>query len=377
MTVHASGLHVKNAQEQVRIMLVDDSRIARSVIGGILRADTRFTVIDAVESGYAALNSVHLADADIIILDVEMPGLSGLDAMPLLAAKAPAARIFILSSVCENGGTAAIRALAQGAVGVMSKPGRTRISGRFGAELCAALASVMPALQPDADEHPTFLPAVKLSLPASENPSAHPALRLDRAERALAIGASTGGIAALQTVLQNLTEKFAGPIFVSQHLPNDFIPYFATELQKSCTFPVIILESGTPILHNHIYVLNNDTIFSLEAFANGYVAQFAPPGNARAAAGLDLAESCIDRMFATLATAYGAETCAVILSGMGRDGAHGAAQVKRAGGTVIVQDQSSAAVWGMPGAVVQSGLADAILHPAQIAAAIFHHKLVR
>ncbi len=356
-------------------MLVDDSRIARSIIGRILRDDGRFDVLEEAECAESALRYGEIRTVDIIVLDIEMPGLSGLDAMPLLMKSAQNAHIFILSSVCESGGIAAIRALSQGASGVMSKPGGAKMSGQFGRVLCDSLAALCPWAR--APEPVGFAAARALNKKSASvatqisSVDAHsPKTRMahKNVPFAVAIGGSTGAISALQDILRHMPRDFSAPIFVTQHLPDDFFPYFASELDTLWPTPVAILADKMPILPGGLYLVRNSISFSIVPGKQGYMAQIAEQRGTSMRHHAHPEESSVDRMLMSLAQVYGANLDAVILSGMGRDGVYGASHVAAAGGNILIQDRASAAIWGMPGAIIEAGLAHTILTPKKIAA---------
>ena len=177
----------------------------------------------------------------------------------------------------------------------------------------------------------------------------------------VAIGASTGGIHALKLILTELPASFTIPILITQHLPESFMPYFAAQVAVLANRPCVVAEDRMRIRAGHVVVAPGDAHMRVVGTADGAAVRLI---NKRAASGC---MPSVDPMLESLAEVYGARGLAVVLSGMGRDGSDGAAQVARAGGAVVVQDRESSVVWGMPGAVARSGSAHAILPPAEIA----------
>jgi two-component system, chemotaxis family, protein-glutamate methylesterase/glutaminase len=334
------------------------------VIGRILRDDGRFAVAAEVETAEDALAKLQTEAFDLILLDIELPGQSGLDALPAILKLGQGGHVFVLSALGESGGKAAIQALALGASGVMSKPGRTRFSGDFSAELCGNLAELLfPAALKSQRAKAKTKPVKPLT--QSVRKTATPTSII--AAPAIAIGGSTGGIPAIQRFLIAFPQPMLCPIFIAQHLPDAFLPYLASELQRISSRKVQVLAHAMPIDPHGIYLVSGRMHFALAQHGNAISAIVYDNYSGNDLMGQELADRSVDRMFDQLTRHFGTNLHAVILSGMGRDGATGAHQVQTAGGTLWVQDVESAAIWGMPGAVVDAGLSPKILPPDAIA----------
>ncbi|RMB55387.1 two-component system chemotaxis response regulator CheB [Sphingomonas sp. PP-CE-3A-406] len=359
--------------DTTRVLIVDDSVVARAVIARLIDASDRFSVVGAVGNVGAALEFLARATVDFILLDIEMPGVDGLTALPDLIAAGGGAKVIIVSSSVDNGGAATVQALAMGAAETLVKPTASELSARFGAALVAKLEKLC--------EHPGQLPPALVvrstpsPLPGSYSPITQPAVSRSigmpttpLARRAtgddydiVAIGASTGGIHALSRMFRELPSGFRLPIVITQHLPASFMPYFAAQMALLSGRVCEVAVDRLRIRPGRIVVAPGDAHLKCVRLSDGGAA-FRLTHEA-------VASGCmpsVDPMLASLADVYGARVMAVVLSGMGRDGAEGARRIHDAGGCVVAQDQETSVVWGMPGAVVGSGVADAVLAPDAI-----------
>ena len=352
MASATSASKVKTAGSCTRVMLVDDSIVVRSIIERILDSDEGLEVVASVATAPEALDYLGQAPVDTIILDLEMPVMHGHDAIPLLMAKAPGVKIIILSANCEDGGPAAVQALALGAADTLLKPGRGSFAGRFG----ATLIERVHALADHVAEPDSGRPHLQAGAPLQPQPVIG-----SRSIEAIAIGASTGGIMAINSFLAALPADVSAPLFITQHLPAGFIRYFAEQLQRSCLRQVTVAADGMAVRLGHVYLAPGEAHMRVMPLSGGYRIVLdrtpAPSG----------ACPSVDPMMASLAESYGPHLCGVMLSGMGRDGLAGAQKIKRNGGLMLAQDVASSVVWGMPGAVAREGLAEAQGNPEQLA----------
>jgi two-component system chemotaxis response regulator CheB len=327
-----------------RLLVVDDSVVIRSAIERIVASQGEMVVTAKVATIESAIAYLRKNKVELILLDHELPGTRGIDALPDILAAAEGARVAILSGHCAAGSDAAIRALALGASDVISKPGIRDYDAGFGELLVRRLTRLaMPAMMSNCDQAGVKLKPV---------PSG---FRLT----CLGIGASTGGIHALSRLLAGHDLKLGVPLLVTQHLPETFIPYFSTQLARMTGTPVKIAEQGEPLRANHIYIAPGHANLLCARGAHGVPivelkAQRATP--------LDPLPS-LNPMFTAMAQTFGNGAAGIVLTGMGRDGTIGARAIAAAGGLVIAQDRESSVVWGMPGAVAQAGTASALLPP--------------
>ncbi|KQU62303.1 chemotaxis protein CheB [Sphingomonas sp. Leaf339] len=336
----------------VRVLIVDDSVVARVVLTRLVQADGRFVVAAAVGTIAAALQFLSEETVDIILLDVALPGVDGLTALPDMLAAGRGARIVIVSSSAGDGAATTIQALALGAADTLEKPDASGLSSDFGRRLVDRLSRLSDR---------STLGRTPTPPPIAVTPVAPPPRTAGDAYDIVAIGASTGGIHALGQMLRALPPTFRLPVLVTQHLPASFMPYFAAQLALMAGRPCDVATDRLRIRPGRLIVAPGDAHLRCVSLGDG---------NAAVRLNTDPAVSgclpSVDPMLSSLAEVFGRRLMAVVLSGMGRDGAEGARRVRAAGGCVVVQDQASSVVWGMPGAIAMQGLADAVLPPDAI-----------
>lgn len=355
-----------------RILIVDDSVVARAVIARLIDASDRFLVVGAVGTATAALEFLRRATVEFILLDIEMPGIDGLTALPDLIVAGRGAKVLIVSSSADDGAAASVQALALGAAETLIKPSPGALSGLFGPTLIAKLerlseppTRLAPAtmVRPAARTSSREISPQLASLPPSPTPSKTsrvPAAASDDYD-IVAIGASTGGIHALSQVFREIPTGFRLPIIITQHLPASFMPYFAAQIALIARRPCEVATDRLRVRPGRIIVAPGDA--HLKCVGLGQDGAAFRLTHDPASSGC---MPSVDPMLASIAEVYGARMIAVVLSGMGRDGAEGARRVHERGGCVVAQDQQSSVVWGMPGAVAAAGVADAVLSPEAI-----------
>ena len=330
-----------------RVLIVDDSAVARAVLANAIDQSPRIAVARTVANAAAALAFLAQERVAFILLDIEMPGIDGLTALPDLIAAADGAKIVVVSSTASAGAANTLQALALGAADTLFKPSAGESTSRFAATLVDTLVRL---------GEPVRLCAVPARAPVvSTSPDGADAFDI------IAIGASTGGIHALGQLLREIPASFQLPIIVTQHLPASFMPYFAGQLAVLGARPCEVAVDRLRIRAGRIIVAPGDAHLRCVALSDGGAAIRLSTDPA--------ASGClpsVDPMLASLAGVYGRRLLAVVLSGMGRDGADGARAVHDSGGCVVAQDQATSVVWGMPGAVAATGCADALLGPEAI-----------
>jgi two-component system chemotaxis response regulator CheB len=334
-------------------MLVDDSLVVRSILERIVDQRPGLKICASVASAHDALDYLAREPVDVVVLDIEMPGMNGIDALPHILERAEKARVLILSSNCVEGGPAAIDALALGASDTLAKPGRGSFSGRFAEVLTERIMTL--GQQRD---FPAPLPLAERPAPA---PPAALAIDTDQPIECIAVAASTGGIPAFANFLGNLDPRITAPILLTQHLPDAFMEFYAKQIATMTARRVRVADVGMVIEPGCIYLAPGDA--HLIVVANGRRREIALDRRV-------MDNGCCpsaDPMLDSVAGVYGKGGVAVILSGMGRDGVIGAARLKEAGGTIFAQAPESCVIWGMPGAVAKAGIAAATLNPDAIA----------
>ncbi|HKY80100.1 MAG TPA: chemotaxis protein CheB [Sphingobium sp.] len=334
----------QNEPRAVRTMVVDDSVVVRTVIERILNADPGFSVVHKTSSAEQALDYLGREVVDLVLLDIELPGQSGLAALPAILRANPQGKVVILSGSCEEGSAAAVEALALGASDIVAKPG----SGSFGEQFPQALIERLSRLFRDGSE--AAAPVITVATAQARAPLA-----------CLGIGASTGGIHALGQLFAGMAAPLGVPILLTQHLPVSFTSYFVQQLSRMTILRVKVAEQGEMLAPDIIYVAPGDANLQVRRGLEGRVTVVLNPD--RTPAG-NLPG--VDPMFSTMAQAYGAGAAAIVLTGMGRDGTAGGRDIVAAGGWIVAQDEASSVVWGMPGSVAGGGLSCALLEPYAI-----------
>jgi two-component system chemotaxis response regulator CheB len=328
-------------------MIVDDSPIARAVLSRMLAGREEFEVVALAGNAGEAIDALKSVRVDIVLLDVEMPGTSGLDALPEILRLGDGARVLIVSSLADDGAEAAVKALALGAADTLPKPGTGNFAGRFSAILAERLLRIGPA------ERGPAIPAGEKALRLRAEPSGKLGC--------VALGASTGGLHATTEFLRALPAMIGAPLLITQHLPTIFVPYFARQLQAACGRTTRVAEEGMVLKPEEIVLAPGDAHLGLELVGS----------RVKVRLNRDPSESgclpSVDVMLRSVAEIYGKSGIGVMLSGMGRDGLAGSRRLIEKGGAMLVQDRLSAAVWGMPRAVAEAGLAAGVLPPVDIA----------
>jgi two-component system chemotaxis response regulator CheB len=346
-----------------RIMVVDDSAVIRGLLTRTLEAEPDFRVVVTASNGQMAISAAKREAVELVVLDIEMPVMDGLTALPQLLAVRPDLKVVIASTLTRRGADISLKALAQGAADYVTKPGASVLTAAdaFRHELVAKLRALGEARRRAAGA-PRPSPAAAKSAgpksPAPRGPAAAPQLRPLPAEvpEVLAIGSSTGGPQALFRVLGALRGSVRQPIFVTQHMPATFTTILAEHLAKASGRPASEGVDGEPVCDGRIYVAPGDFHLTVVPGEGGRklvrVVKSAPENFCRPS---------VDPMLRSLADAYGRRVLCTILTGMGHDGLAGCRAVLAAGGAVVAQDEATSVVWGMPGAVATAGLCSAVL----------------
>jgi two-component system, chemotaxis family, protein-glutamate methylesterase/glutaminase len=347
MTISSSRIRNPGARAAlIRVLIIDDSAVARAALSRTLSEAPEFEIAAALDGARRAIDWLADNSVDIVLLDIQMPGFDGLAALPELIKASAGARILIVSTLAGDGARATIEALALGASDTLAKPDLGALGRQFGDVLVAKmlrLGKASPAAFSEAREP-------QLLATAPSTPIA-----------CMAIGASTGGLHALATFFAALPSAFDAPILVTQHLPPPFMSFFADQLTAVSGRLARVARDREPVNRGDILVAPGDRHLG--------VAQHARNMSTVLLDHTAVSRCCpsVDPMFSAVAEAYGDGALGVVLTGMGRDGETGARAIAAAGGTVIVQDAISSAVWGMPGTIARAGLASLIAAPAALA----------
>jgi len=343
------------AARRIRVLVVDDSALVRTVLARGLAADPEIEVIGTAADAYQARDFIVRESPDVMTLDIEMPKMDGLSFLQILMAKRPVPTI-VVSSLSPHGSKLAIRALDEGAVDVVAKPGLDVANGleRMMSHLITRIkrAAKMPV-------------AKRASLvPTSE---ATPRPLEETSDRVIALAASTGGVAALGRILPLFPASSPGIVIV-QHMPRGFTRDFAERLDAECAMRVSEAKDGDRVLVGHVLVApGGDRHLELRRSGGEYLVALvpAPPVSGHVPS--------VDVFFESVARSAGDNAVGCILTGMGGDGANGLLAMRLRGAKTFAQDRETCAVWGMPAAAVSCGAVEACVPldeiPARLLAA--------
>ncbi len=345
---------------KVRVLVVDDAAAVRRLVSEALASDPAVEVAGVAPTGRLALAKLPQLSPDLVTLDVEMPGMSGLETLSEIRTYYPALPVVMLSAHTEQGAAVTLEALALGASDYLPKPSGMSSPDEVRAYLCEHLLPKVKALCASRLGYAAS-PLVATPAPRAVKVGLRP--RPERVD-VVGIGVSTGGPNALTSVLSQLGRDFPVPIVVVQHMPPVFTRLLAERL-SDCT-PLRVREAvpGGALEPGVVWLARGDYHLVLERDEAGVRVQLnqGPRENS--------CRPSVDVLFRSLAEVFGARTLAVVLTGMGRDGLRGCQEVHDAGGQVIVQDEATSVVWGMPGFVANAGLAQAVLPLDQVAGGI-------
>jgi two-component system chemotaxis response regulator CheB len=357
------GLHKGWAGAQVpfRVLVVDDSHFIRGLLTRSLNSDPAITVLATAGNGQAAIDEVTRNDIEVVVLDIEMPVLDGMTALPQLLAARPGVQVIMASTLTLKGASISMKALSKGAADYMPKPsstGEAHSAEDFKRELISKVKSwgaVARRRRGSAARQAAEAPG---STTARRFPAGPIKLRdvpaLFRPD-CIAIGSSTGGPQALFKVFQMMGKVANLPVFVTQHMPATFTTILAEHLGQASGMPAAEAKDGEPAMPGRIYVAPGDFHMTVDAEGGRKLLRLDrnPPEN--------FCRPAVDPMLRSLAKAYNGKVLAVILTGMGQDGLKGGQELAAAGGVIAAQDEATSVVWGMPGAVASGGLCSAVL----------------
>ncbi len=330
----------------IRILVVDDSVVIRKLLSDTLSGDPALEVVGVASDGRIALAKIPLLKPDLITLDIEMPVMDGLQTLAAVRPLYPKLPIIMFSTLTERGAAATLDALSLGASDYATKPSNTGSTAvaleRIRAELIPKIKALCGVVAPlKLFPLPRVRPAVRVR--ARSNP------RIE----IVAIGTSTGGPNALAEVLPRIPSDFPVPIVVVQHMPPIFTRLLAERLASRSAIPVEEGGAGMVLTPGHAWIAPGN--FHMTVTRAGMAGRV----NLNQGAQENSCRPAVDVLFRSVAAAYGANVLGVVMTGMGSDGVLGAQEIRDAGGDVIIQDEASSVVWGMPGLVHASGLADA------------------
>ncbi len=390
MSIADPSLHPRSApgHDSIRVMIVDDAIVVRGFLVRWIEAEAGLQVVASLRSGREAIEQVERTNPDVVILDVDMPDIDGITALPLLFEKKRDLVVIMSSTLTRRNAEVSLRALSLGAADYIPKPESSReitSSVSFRRDLIEKIralgarrkqrlnsARALPWAVPAARPGPIGDHAAGAGLRHVASPDTAPVLdpvtfKLRSLPsvppRILLIGSSTGGPQALGAIVGRISSVIdQAPVLITQHMPPTFTTILAETLERASGRPVHEAIDGEALRAGAIYiapggrhlrVVRRDGTPSV-ALDDGPQINFCKPA--------------VDPMFSSAAETWGSWNLALVLTGMGSDGTRGAADIVAAGGSVIAQDEETSVVWGMPGSVTKAGLCSAVLPIDQIAA---------
>jgi two-component system chemotaxis response regulator CheB len=342
---------LKDIMDKIRVLIVDDSAVIRRLLSDLLKEDPQIEVVGMAGNGELALPKIQQLHPDLVTLDVEMPVMDGIETLRALRKTHPKLPVIMFSTLTERGSSATMDALSLGASDYVTKPANVGSviegMGRIREDLIPKIKALcgrkspITAVQSQARIEPRFP-------------------RTSRGSRAggidvLAIGVSTGGPNALAELMPALGKNFPVPVVIVQHMPPLFTRLLAERLGAISGFKCQEGSAGQMLRPGQLWVAPGGFHMETERVRDGVILQLneeRPENSCRPA---------VDVLFRSVAKTYGSKVLSVILTGMGQDGLKGCEAIAAAGGQVLVQDEATSVVWGMPGAVSAAGLADKVL----------------
>jgi two-component system, chemotaxis family, protein-glutamate methylesterase/glutaminase len=385
MTIVDTSLQPRGApgHDAIRVMIVDDAIVVRGLLVRWIEAEPGLQVVASLRSGREAIEQVERANPDVVILDVDMPDIDGITALPRLFEKRRDLVVIMSSTLTRRNAEVSLRALSLGAADYVPKPESTREitnSASFRRDLIEKIrvlgarrkqrlssARTLPWAVPPAKSRGAGASLRHVPSPDTAPAAPDPSIKLRPmpavAPRVLLIGSSTGGPQALGAIVASIGRIIdQAPVLITQHMPPTFTTILAEILARASGRQVQEAVDGEAVRPGHIYIAPGGR--HMRAVRRDGVPSIALDDGAP----INFCKPAVDPMFSSAAEAWGNANLALVLTGMGSDGTRGAADVVAAGGSVIAQDEETSVVWGMPGSVTRAGLCSAVLPIDQIAA---------
>lgn len=334
----------------IHVLIVDDSRVACDLLTYIIESDPELKVIKVAKSGEEALDWLKGESVDVITMDLQMPGMNGFEVTRRIMETKPIPIVIITSAYTTANTEMAFRAIEAGALAILEKP-KGGSNEKYGFQVKEIIHTLKMISEVKLVRKWGTKPAQKFPLPIKEKKGAE--------IRAVAIGASLGGPPAIAEILSNLPFSFPVPILIVQHISAGFIEGFIKWLQRGCSLPIHLATQGVKALPGHVYIapdhyhmeIKKDNIIFLSSAST---------------------QPSIGRLFLSMAYTHGSHGLGVILTGMGRDGAHELLIMKQHGACTIAQDESSSIMFGMPKEAIALGAAQLVLPLHKIAPALIY-----
>jgi two-component system chemotaxis response regulator CheB len=379
-SVLAAAISASPAEAPIRVMVVDDAVVVRSLLARWVDGEPDMRVMASLQNGREAVARIDQGDVDVVVLDIDMPELDGISALPLLLQKRRDLVVIMVSTFTRRSAEISLRALALGAADYIPKPETAReatTSVEFRRELIEKIRTLgrhrssrglarvtAPGIVPSQPGRQAPAPRGRKGAQfASETGAVQLRPFALTPPRALLIGSSTGGPQALTVLVEKLPAAVdRAPLLITQHMPPTFTTVLAEHLSRIGGRGAHEAEDGEPVLAGGIYVAPGGRHMRVVRASDGGVKIALgddPP--------INYCKPAVDALFTSAAAVWGAASLGLVLTGMGADGTRGAADIVAAGGSVIAQDEASSVVWGMPRSVAQAGLCSAVLPLDKIA----------
>jgi two-component system chemotaxis response regulator CheB len=357
----------QSSSNPYRVLVVDDSFVVRGVLRNILNEDPQIQVIDCVGDGQKAIEAVKSKDIETVILDIEMPVMDGITALPLMLKYKPSLVVIVASTLTLRGADVSLKCLSLGAMDYIPKPTNT-VTTSSATDFRQEILKKVKNLTESARKKSSNLSTNHNQKPSAYSPHSQPANQFKIVEKeyslrpfmvnkpeALVIGCSTGGPQALGEVLKNIQGKIHQPIFIAQHMPPNFTKILADHLSRQSGLDAMEGKDRMEIEGGKIYISPGN--FHMEVVREKNTPLISLNQNAPE----NFCRPSVNPLMRTIIHAYHGRVLGVMLTGMGSDGLQGAQEFIKNGGCLIAQDESSSVVWGMPKAVIMDNLCSAVI----------------
>jgi len=332
-------------KKPVRVLVVDDSALMRKLIPQMLAADDSIEVVGTAMDGTFALKKIEELKPDVVTLDLEMPGMNGIDTLKEMMRRHPVP-VIVVSSHSIEGASITLKALGLGAFDFVTKP---KDASSHMAETARELIAKVK-MAPQCKLRPKLLPPVPL-----QPDKAAPTSRATAPTRVVAIGVSTGGPQAMEFLLSQLPASFPGTILVVQHMPEGFTDMFARRLDELCPMRVKEAQSGDVLEAGRVLICPGSRHLKAKRLPLGDVAILSDEERVNGH------RPSVNVLFRSVAEEFRSQAVGVLMTGMGDDGAEGLGAMKKAGSMTIAQSEDSCVVFGMPKAAIERGYAQRIV----------------